>query len=129
MKFRLEFRGTLEDIFSELSMTIGKGTITSKSAGAADIISLGDTWVNFAISKKLIEPIKQVDDQDWFHGLSDKWKVRYILFIVSYFFQPVCSNVGLKVKCDIIFNIKFMLVSPILSENLFPEPLVLPFWS
>lgn len=78
MKFRLEFRGTLEDIFSELCATIGKGNVTSKSAGAADIVSLGDTWVNFAISKKLIEPIKGVDDQDWFCRLSDKWKVRYI---------------------------------------------------
>ncbi|KAI3692319.1 hypothetical protein L6452_32133 [Arctium lappa] len=76
VKFRLEFRGTLEDIFSELSTTIGKGKVSSKSAGAADIISLGDTWVNFTISKKLIEPIQGVDDQDWFCRLSDKWKVH-----------------------------------------------------
>ncbi|KAK1417828.1 hypothetical protein QVD17_26962 [Tagetes erecta] len=75
MKFRLEFRGTIEDIYSELSTTIGKGIITSKSAGAADIVSLGDTWLNFAISKKLIEPVQGVDDQDWFHTLSEKWKV------------------------------------------------------
>lgn len=92
MKFRLEFRGTLEDIFSELSMTIGKGNVASKSAGAADIISLGDTWVNLAISKKLIEPITQADDHDWFRELSDKWKVGYILFMIS-FFLPLCCNV------------------------------------
>lgn len=78
MKFRLEFRGTIEDIFSQLSKTIGEGIVTSKSAGAADIVSLGDTWLNFAIKKKLIEPVQWVDDQDWFHALSDKWKVRYI---------------------------------------------------
>ncbi|KAI3703606.1 hypothetical protein L1987_73796 [Smallanthus sonchifolius] len=75
VKFRLEFRGTIEDIFSELSKTIGEGIVTSKSAGAADIVSLGDTWLNFAISKKLIEPVQGVDDHDWFHTLSDKWKV------------------------------------------------------
>ncbi|KAJ9537447.1 hypothetical protein OSB04_030180 [Centaurea solstitialis] len=75
VKFRLEFRGTLEDIFSELSTTIGEGKVSSKSAGAADIVSLGDTWVNSTISKKLIEPIQGVDDQDWFCRLSDKWKV------------------------------------------------------
>ncbi|XP_076881963.1 uncharacterized protein LOC143530264 [Bidens hawaiensis] len=74
VKFRLEFRGTIQDIFSELSTTIGKGVVTSKSAGAADIVSLGDTWLNFAVSKKLIEPVQGVDDQDWFHTLSDKWK-------------------------------------------------------
>lgn len=76
MKFRLEYRGTIEDIFSELCMSIGKGNVTSKSAGAADIVSLGDSWINFAIKKKLIEPVKGVDDQDWFQTLSDKWKVR-----------------------------------------------------
>lgn len=76
MKFRLEYRGTIEDIFSELCTTIGKGNVTSKSAGSADIVSLGDSWINFAINKKLIEPIQGVDDQDWFHTLSDKWKVR-----------------------------------------------------
>ncbi|KAI7742533.1 hypothetical protein M8C21_031270 [Ambrosia artemisiifolia] len=75
VKFRLEFRGTIQDIFSELSTTIGKGVVTSKSAGAADIVSLGDTWLNFFISKKLIEPVQGVEDQDWFHTLSDKWKV------------------------------------------------------
>nr|XP_043628186.1 uncharacterized protein LOC122599699 [Erigeron canadensis] len=75
VKFHLEFRGTIGDIFSELSKNIGKGSISSKSAGAADIVSLGDSWVNFAISEKLIEPIQGVDGQDWFHTLSDKWKV------------------------------------------------------
>ncbi|KAL8209930.1 hypothetical protein R6Q57_006662 [Mikania cordata] len=75
VKFRLEFRGTIDDIFSELSTTIGKGIVTSKSAGAADIVSLGDTWLNFTINKKLIEPLQGVDDQDWFQTLSDKWKV------------------------------------------------------
>lgn len=75
VKFSLEFRGTLEGIFSELSTAIGKGKLTSKSAGAADIVSLGDSWIKYAISKKLIEPVQGVDDQDWFHTLSDKWKV------------------------------------------------------
>ena len=79
VKFRLEFRGTIEDIFSELSKTIGTRNVTSKSVGAADIVSLGDSWLNSAISSKLIEPIQGVDDQDWFHTLSDKWKVCYIL--------------------------------------------------
>lgn len=91
MKFRLEFRGTLEDIYSELSTAIGKGNITSKSAGAADIVSLGDTWLNFVISKMLIKPVQDVDDQDWFHTLSDKWKVRF-------FYHSIIGFIGAKKK-------------------------------
>ncbi|XP_048230281.1 uncharacterized protein LOC8280097 isoform X2 [Ricinus communis] len=37
--------------------------------------SIGDSWLSFAIQKALIEPIRGVEDQDWFKGLSDKWKV------------------------------------------------------
>lgn len=114
MKFRLEFRGTIEDIFSELSKTIGKGSISSKSAGAADIVSLGDSWVNFAISEKLIEPIQGVDDQDWFHTLSDKWKVRYIdshcrIFLLhsSVFFKVICDSI---LKCRIIFTVNILIL-------------------
>lgn len=77
VKFRLEFRGNLEDIYSELSSTFTKGIVDPKSAVAADIVSLGDTWVSFAINKALIEPLQQVQDQDWFSRLPDKWKVRY----------------------------------------------------
>ncbi|XP_071730489.1 uncharacterized protein [Rutidosis leptorrhynchoides] len=75
MKFRLEYRGTIEDIFSDLSTAIIKGKLTSKSAGTADLVSLGDSWIKFAISKKLVEPVQGIDDQDWFHTLSDTWKV------------------------------------------------------
>ncbi|CAK9158297.1 unnamed protein product [Ilex paraguariensis] len=72
-RLRPEFRGSLEDIFSELCK---KGNINWRSALAADIITLGDSWLNFAISKSLIEPIPGVENQDWFRDLSDKWKVR-----------------------------------------------------
>ncbi|KAM7493652.1 hypothetical protein LguiB_028261 [Lonicera macranthoides] len=75
VKLRLEFRGSLEEIFSELSTAFTKGNVAPKSAVAADIVTLGDTWLSFAISKALIEPIQGLEDQDWFDGLSNKWKV------------------------------------------------------
>ncbi|KAL8133235.1 uncharacterized protein LOC141712432 [Apium graveolens] len=74
-KLRMEFRGSIRDIFSELSMGFSKRDVASRSALTADIVALGDTWLSFAINKALIEPIQRVEDQEWFSGLSDKWKV------------------------------------------------------
>ncbi|XP_028096774.1 uncharacterized protein LOC114296657 [Camellia sinensis] len=67
--------GSLDDIFSDISSSLTKGKFDRKSALAADIVTVGDSWLNFAIKKGLIEPLQGVEDQDWFKGLSDKWKV------------------------------------------------------
>ncbi|KAL0407924.1 UNVERIFIED_CONTAM: Spermidine/putrescine-binding periplasmic protein 1 [Sesamum radiatum] len=75
VRFRPEFRRSLRDIFHELSNPFNKGKINRKSAVAADLVTLGDSWLNFAIGKGLIEPMKGAEDQDWFQDLSDKWKV------------------------------------------------------
>ncbi|XP_042505943.1 spermidine-binding periplasmic protein SpuE isoform X2 [Macadamia integrifolia] len=72
---RLEFRGNLVDIFSDLSVASTKGNLELKSAMAADIITVGDSWLSLAIKKGLIEPIKDIEGQDCFKCLSDKWKV------------------------------------------------------
>nr|GLL48769.1 uncharacterized protein LOC109153154 [Ipomoea trifida] len=72
---RPEFRRSLQDIFRELSTAFEKGVLNPKSAAAADVIALGDAWLSFAIKNGLIEPMQGVEDQDWFNGLSDKWKV------------------------------------------------------
>ncbi|GMP84137.1 hypothetical protein CsSME_00037775 [Camellia sinensis var. sinensis] len=66
--------GSLDDIFSDISSSLTKGKFDRKSALAADIVTVGDSWLNFAIKKGLIEPLQGVEDQDWFKGLSDKWK-------------------------------------------------------
>lgn len=76
MRFRPEFRRSIKDIFQELSNPFNKGKINPKSAVAADLVTLGDSWLSFAIGEGLIEPIRGAEDQDWFRELSDKWKVR-----------------------------------------------------
>ncbi|KAL6547663.1 hypothetical protein OROHE_009368 [Orobanche hederae] len=73
--FRAEFRQSLRDIFYELFDPFRKGEINRKSVLAADLVTIGDSWLNFAIDKGLIEPIKGAEDLDWFRDLSDKWKV------------------------------------------------------
>jgi hypothetical protein len=53
-----------------------KGHVSLSSTMAADIVSVGDSWLNLAINKAIIEPIQGAEDQEWFKALSDKWKVR-----------------------------------------------------
>ncbi|XP_022936759.1 uncharacterized protein LOC111443255 [Cucurbita moschata] len=75
LKFNVKFNGTLGSIFSDLSVPIDKGKVKSSSVMVADLVSIGDSWLNFAIKKALIEPIHDVDDQEWFNNLSTRWKV------------------------------------------------------
>ncbi|KAL3329727.1 hypothetical protein AABB24_033874 [Solanum stoloniferum] len=75
VKLRSEFRQSLQDIFHELCIPLQKGKINPKSALAADVVTLGDTWLSHAIEKRLIEPMDGLEDQDWFENLNEKWKV------------------------------------------------------
>ncbi|XP_071724730.1 uncharacterized protein [Rutidosis leptorrhynchoides] len=70
-----EFQARLEDIFSGLSLPLKKGKVGPKSTVAADLVSIGDSWLSHAIQKAMIEPIKEVDTYDWFKSLGEKWKV------------------------------------------------------
>lgn len=89
VKFRPEFRRSVEDVFHELSNPFSKGKINPKSAVSADLVTLSDSWLNFAIAKGLIEPVKGTEEQDWFQDLSDQWKVNmqstfcFSLFVIS----------------------------------------------
>ncbi|KAJ4953337.1 hypothetical protein NE237_030169 [Protea cynaroides] len=75
LRLRVEFRGNLVDIFSDLSVASTKRNFEPKSAMAADIITVGDSWLSSAIKQGLLEPIKNIQGQDCFKCLSDKWKV------------------------------------------------------
>lgn len=83
VKLLPKFRASLEEIFSDLSIPSKKGKNGSASTMAADIIGIGDSWLSFAIKKRIIEPMKGIEDQDWYKGLSDKWKVRTLYLSVS----------------------------------------------
>ncbi|ESQ33686.1 hypothetical protein EUTSA_v10007328mg [Eutrema salsugineum] len=75
VRLKTRFLANLEEIFFDLSKPTRKGKKGSASTAAADMISIGDSWLSFAIKEKLIEPIKGIEDQDWYKGLSDKWKI------------------------------------------------------
>lgn len=84
-RLNLELRGSLNIIFSDLSKSFTEGKIGPKSAAAADIITVGDSWLSLAIRKGLIKALQEVEDHDWFRGLDDKWKVRIQLEILIYY--------------------------------------------
>ncbi|MQL87652.1 hypothetical protein Taro_020197 [Colocasia esculenta] len=75
LKMMPEFRSSLESIIGDLSEACRTGQLEPKSAMAADVVSIGDSWLNSAISEGLIEPVEGVEGQDWFRNLSSKWKV------------------------------------------------------
>ncbi|XP_022134409.1 uncharacterized protein LOC111006660 isoform X3 [Momordica charantia] len=74
-RFSVKFNGSLESIFSDLSVPTGKSKAKSSATMVADVVSIGDSWLNIAIKKALIEPIQGVEEQEWFNSLSTKWKV------------------------------------------------------
>ncbi|XP_006854235.2 uncharacterized protein LOC18443994 isoform X1 [Amborella trichopoda] len=75
LKLRTEFRSSLEAIFSELTSASKKNQIEAQSTMAADLITIGDSWMNLAICEGIIEPILDAEEQDWYSSLPDKWKV------------------------------------------------------
>ncbi|MED6151849.1 hypothetical protein PIB30_117015 [Stylosanthes scabra] len=74
LKFSVKYHASLDSIFSDLSIPFTKGNLRPASSLAADIVGIGDSWLKFAIKKAIIEPIRDVEDQDWFKGLDEKWK-------------------------------------------------------
>ncbi|XP_052209929.1 uncharacterized protein LOC127813161 [Diospyros lotus] len=73
VRLRLEIYGSLND--NALFKSFTNGNVDRKSAVAADIISIGDSWLNFAIKKGVIEPLEGIENQDWYKCLGKKWKV------------------------------------------------------
>lgn len=80
VRFGAEYWVNIESIYSELSAASSKGVVDRKNAMGADLVSVGDSWLSLAIRDRLIEPMKNVEEHDWFKGLSDKWKVRDHVF-------------------------------------------------
>ncbi|XP_052151190.1 uncharacterized protein LOC127769630 [Oryza glaberrima] len=76
LKFSPEFRTNLDVLYSEMSQCLDKGQLQQKSAMAADVVSIGDSWLGYAIRKGLVEPVKNAEEQDWFQSLSNRWKIH-----------------------------------------------------
>lgn len=75
-RLQLKLRESLDSIFSDVSTALAKGNVKPTSTAAADIVTVGDSWLDLAIKRGLIEPIEGAEEQDWFSGLNDRWKVN-----------------------------------------------------
>ncbi|XP_030472131.2 uncharacterized protein LOC115690043 [Syzygium oleosum] len=76
VRLQLKLRESLDSIFSDVSTALAKGNVKPTSTAAADIVTVGDSWLDLAIKRGLIEPIEGAEEQDWFSGLNDRWKVH-----------------------------------------------------
>ncbi|KIZ01359.1 hypothetical protein MNEG_6599, partial [Monoraphidium neglectum] len=54
--FELGQRGQLQEIFDEL-----KDPKAKRSAGAADVVTLGDAWLGAAVKQGLLQPIPSAE--------------------------------------------------------------------
>ncbi|KAI8466668.1 MAG: hypothetical protein J3K34DRAFT_379213, partial [Monoraphidium minutum] len=67
--FELGQRGQLQEIFDEL-----KDPKAKRSAGAADVVTLGDAWLAPAIREGLLQPIPSAETYRWWRRLPRRWQ-------------------------------------------------------
>lgn len=67
--FTLGQRQQLEEIYKDLSDPTAKN-----SAGAADVVTLGDAWLAQAIKDRLVQPIANAESYRWWRHLSPRWQ-------------------------------------------------------
>uniref|UniRef100_A0A383VEJ6 Uncharacterized protein n=1 Tax=Tetradesmus obliquus TaxID=3088 RepID=A0A383VEJ6_TETOB len=67
--FELGQRGQLQELFDELGNPGAK-----RSAGIADVVTLGDSWLTPAIQRRLIHPISSAETYRWWQRLPRRWQ-------------------------------------------------------
>ncbi|CAM6010716.1 unnamed protein product [Sphagnum balticum] len=73
-KLAVEFKGSLSDILADMAASMEKRNLTPRSAMAADLVTVGDSWLATAVQGGLIEPITNAEQFEWFQRLDSKWK-------------------------------------------------------
>lgn len=74
VKITFESQGDLKEIMSALGSVLKKKQVTPRSIVAADIVTLGDSWLHAAVSGRLIQPIDNAEQHEWFNRLGPKWQ-------------------------------------------------------
>ncbi|CAK9856465.1 unnamed protein product [Sphagnum jensenii] len=57
-----------------MAASMEKRNLTPRSAMAADLVIVGDSWLATAVQGGLIEPIRNAEQFEWFQRLDSKWK-------------------------------------------------------
>jgi len=74
-KVSAEFKGSLSDILADLAVSMEHKQVTPRSTMAADLVTVGDSWLATAVQGGLIEPIRNAEQFDWFNRLHPRWQV------------------------------------------------------
>ncbi|CAM6096722.1 unnamed protein product [Calypogeia fissa] len=74
VKLTAEFQGSLRSIFSELSSALESKQLTARSVMAADLVTIGDSWLSKAVSRGLINPVENAEQCGWYHRMGSKWQ-------------------------------------------------------
>jgi hypothetical protein len=80
-KVSADFKGSLSDILADLAQSMENNQIAPRSTMAADLVTVGDSWLATAVQGGLIEPIRNAEQFDWFKRLHPKWQVWQILVL------------------------------------------------
>ncbi|MCO5590972.1 hypothetical protein L7F22_044948 [Adiantum nelumboides] len=74
VRFSVEYQNSLNEIISALQSAVKKKEVKPKSILAADLVTVGDSWLSLAVSGGLIQPIENAKQQEWFKRLNTKWE-------------------------------------------------------
>eukprot|EP00850_Spirogloea_muscicola_P016639 SM000136S00185 [mRNA] locus=s136:236230:239644:- [translate_table: standard] len=73
-KISVDFKGELEPIATDLATAARTGKLKKKSAMAADLVTLGDSWLACAISAGLVVPMEDAETSRWLKQLHPVWQ-------------------------------------------------------
>eukprot|EP00850_Spirogloea_muscicola_P021421 SM000249S08232 [mRNA] locus=s249:182713:186126:+ [translate_table: standard] len=73
-KISVDFKGELEPIATDLATAARTGKLKKKSAMAADLVTLGDSWLACAVSAGLVVPMEDAETSKWLKQLHPVWQ-------------------------------------------------------
>lgn len=79
MKLAVEFQGSLKSILAGLAEAVEKQQLNAKSIMAADLVTIGDSWLGTAVAGGLIQPIENAEEHEWYHRIGSRWQVPLTL--------------------------------------------------
>ncbi|MCO5560876.1 hypothetical protein L7F22_014496 [Adiantum nelumboides] len=72
VRFSVKYQNSLNDIISALQSSVKKKEVKPKSILAADLVTVGDSWLSLVVFGGLIQPIGNAEQQVWFKRLNTK---------------------------------------------------------
>lgn len=75
-KVTMKVHGDLGAIVSQLSCSLKEKKLTQESTMASDLVTIGDLWLEHAISRGVLSPLKGSESSEWFQNLNPAWQAH-----------------------------------------------------